>query len=186
MIRLTCLGNVLFRRRVKIVFSSPGCSAYYSHWDVWERMGLLQRLSRNLVQKKYSPAEAHLVRATTERSFYRTAVNECKTVVRHHFTHDGTFSPPPVGAALTPGSGPTRVHYSFDFAQQVHYPHNPLQPGPMYFKTARKCAVFGVCCEALPRQVNYLIRRGIRHGEGCQHCHQSAASLPREPCSGRE
>ena len=46
---------------------------------------------------------------------------------------------------------------SFDFAQQVHYPHNPLQPGPMYFKTARKCAIFGVCCEGFPRQVNYLI-----------------------------
>ena len=30
--------------------------------------------------------------------------------------------------------------------QQIHYPHNPLQPGPMYFKTARKCAVFGICC----------------------------------------
>ena len=35
----------------------------------------------------------------------------------------------------------------------MHYPHNPLQPGPMYFKTARKCAVFGICCEGIPRQV---------------------------------
>ena len=23
----------------------------------------------------------------------------------------------------------------------------------MYFKTARKCAVFGICCEGIPRQV---------------------------------
>ena len=55
------------------------------------------------------------------------------------------------------GSWPHTVHYSFDFAQQVHYPPNPLQPGPMYFKTARKCAVLGVCCEGIPQQINYLI-----------------------------
>ena len=24
-------------------------------------------------------------------------------------------------------------HYSMDFAQQVHFPSNPLQPGPIYF-----------------------------------------------------
>ena len=41
-----------------------------------------------------------------------------------------------------------------DFAQQVHYSHNPLQSGPMYFKTARKCAVFGVCCEGLSRHIS--------------------------------
>ena len=26
------------------------------------------------------------------------------------------------------------MHYSFDFAQQVHVPSNPMQPGPIYFK----------------------------------------------------
>ena len=87
------------------------------------------------------------------RSYYRTAVKESKDKV-HTFTADDVFTPPPVGAALASGTGPRRVHYSFDFAQQVHYPHNPLQPGPIYFKTPRKCAVFGVCCEAIPRQVN--------------------------------
>ena len=65
--------------------------------------------------------------------------------------------PPPACTAVPSGSGPVRVHYLFDFAQQVHYPYNPLQPGPMYFKTARRCAIFGVCCEGIPRQVNYLI-----------------------------
>ena len=66
----------------------------------------------------------------------------------------------------------TTVHYSFDMAQQVsychcllnltkhgeqvHYLHNPLQPGPMYFLIPRKCAIFGVCCEGVPRQVSHL------------------------------
>ena len=36
---------------------------------------------------------------------------------------------------------------------QVHYPSDPLQPGPVYFLTPRKCAIFGVACEGLPRQV---------------------------------
>ena len=36
----------------------------------------------------------------------------------------------------------------------MHYPSNPFQLGPIYFLTPRKCAIFGVCCEAVPRQVN--------------------------------
>ena len=27
-----------------------------------------------------------------------------------------------------------KSHYCFDFAQQVHFPSDPLQPGPIYFK----------------------------------------------------
>ena len=88
-----------------------------------------------------------------------------------HFTSGGVFSPPPAGAALASGVGPQRVHYSFDFAQQVHYPHNSFQPGPIYFKTPRKCAVFGVCCEAIPRQVHYLIDEACDRGKGHDRVH---------------
>ncbi|ELT87533.1 hypothetical protein CAPTEDRAFT_192819 [Capitella teleta] len=49
------------------------------------------------------------------------------------------------------------MHYSFDYAQQVHLPSNPLQPGPIFFLVPRKAGLFGVCCEGLPRQVNFLI-----------------------------
>ena len=83
-----------------------------------------------------------------------------------HFTMGGTFSPPPPSSALPSGSGPVCVHYSFDFAQQVHYPHNPFQPGPMYFKTARKCGIFGVCCEGIPRQTTYLLDEAMDTGKG--------------------
>ena len=48
------------------------------------------------------------------------------------------------------------VHYSFDYAQQVHLPSNPMQPGPIYFLVPRKCGIFGVCCEGIPKQVNYI------------------------------
>ena len=70
------------------------------------------------------------MRVMCERSFYRTAVkSSCDAV-----TEDGVLTLPSPGSALPSGSGPNTVHYSFDFAQQVHYPDNPLQPGPMYFK----------------------------------------------------
>ena len=38
--------------------------------------------------------------------------------------------------------------------KQVHYPSDPMQPGPIYFLTPRKCAIFGICCESIPRQVS--------------------------------
>ena len=73
------------------------------------------------------------------------------------------------------------LHLSFDFVQQVktyytslsiithlqvHYPSNPLQPGPIYFLTPRKCGIFGVCCEGIPLQLNYLIDESVDCGKG--------------------
>lgn len=58
------------------------------------------------------------------------------------------------------------VHYSFDYAQQIHFPSNPMQPGPIYFKTPRKCGIFGVMCEGAGRQVNYLIDEASTVGKG--------------------
>ena len=48
------------------------------------------------------------------------------------------------------------MHYSFDHAQQVHYPFNAQQPGPI-FSRQLESVVFGVSCEATSSQVNYLI-----------------------------
>ena len=58
------------------------------------------------------------------------------------------------------------MHCSFDFAQQVHYPSNAAQPGPMYFMTARRCAISGVCCEGFPKQVNYLVDECVNCSKG--------------------
>ena len=49
------------------------------------------------------------------------------------------------------------MHYSFDYAQQVHFLNDPQQPGSAYFLTAKKCQLFGVSCETIGRQVNCLI-----------------------------
>lgn len=49
---------------------------------------------------------------------------------------------------------------------QVHFPSNPLQPGPIYFLTPRKCSVFGVHCEAIPRQINFITDESGEVGKG--------------------
>ena len=41
-----------------------------------------------------------------------------------------------------------------------------LQPGPIFFLTPRKSGISGVCCEALPQQVNYLIDEGMATSKG--------------------
>ena len=85
---------------------------------------------------------------------------------------DGTLQPPAPTSMIPPKSVKTTMHYSFDMAQQVyvnnvllyiislynqvHYPSDPFQPGPIYFLTPRKCGIFGVCCEAVPRQVSNM------------------------------
>ena len=70
------------------------------------------------------------------------------------------------GNNIPDGTRPIFSHYSFDFAQQLHYPSNPLQPGPIYFKTPRKCGVFGVIAEALPQMVLFLLDEAIDTGKG--------------------
>ena len=56
--------------------------------------------------------------------------------------------------------------FSREISVQVHFPNNPLQPGPLYFLTPRKCAIFGICCKAIPRQVNFLIEEAFDTGKG--------------------
>ena len=49
------------------------------------------------------------------------------------------------------------VHISFDYDQNVRVLHSPQQVGCIYFKTPRKCHLFGICAESMTKQVNYLI-----------------------------
>ena len=103
----------------------------------------------------YKTALEHLNIVKTERKHYKTICDECKHSVRTHFATNDIFTPPPPCSQSSCNTRDVKVHYSFDYAQQVHYPSDPLQPGPIYFLTPRKCTVFGVACEALPRQINF-------------------------------
>ena len=129
---------------------------------------------------------------------YRQALDESRRQTQAHFLLEGKFVPPPPHAMIAPASSNITAHYSFDFAQQVHYPSNPLQPGPIYFLTPRKAAIFGVCCEAIPRQVNFIIDEASDTGKGANtvvsmldffFSHhglgEATASLHADNCSGQ-
>ena len=100
----------------------------------------------------------HLMSVTRERSFYQSCVEDSKRTAE---ALGITMLEPSPSC-----SKPVIFHYSFDYAQQVHLPSNPLQPGPIYFLVPRKCGIFGVCYEALPQQVNFLIDEGMCSGKG--------------------
>ena len=110
--------------------------------------------------------EEHLMLVTQERSLYRNEVERSREAVHVHFGQEGVFVPPTPNRVIAPATNPINVHYSFDFAQQVYYPSNPLQPGPIYFLTPRKAAIFDICCEAIPRQVNFIIDEDCDTGKG--------------------
>lgn len=102
--------------------------------------------------------EEHLLHVTRERSLYRTQVEDSKRVLSEH--------PHLKLATNEPNAVDVSMHYSFDYAQQVHYPSNPWQPGPMYFLCPRKCGIFGVCAEGFPKQVNFLVDESMLIGKG--------------------
>ncbi|KAJ8300396.1 hypothetical protein KUTeg_021915 [Tegillarca granosa] len=90
------------------------------------------------------------------------------------------------------------MHYSFDYAQQVHYPHYAQQVGPLFFKTPRKCQCFGICSEGSGTQIFYLIDESEEVGKGANsvvsmlhhHFHyksygETAAKLHMDNCAGQ-
>ncbi|XP_072025023.1 LOW QUALITY PROTEIN: uncharacterized protein [Amphiura filiformis] len=85
----------------------------------------------------------HLMHVDRERDVYRQMVEDAKAAIDPHET---------LG--------------HFDFAQQVHFPSDPQQAGPIYFMCPRKCGIFGVCCEAVPQQVTYFIDEGMAVSKG--------------------
>ena len=97
--------------------------------------------------QRFQAAEAHLTLARTERQNYNQQIEAAKE-------------------SYIPGQRPSVMHYSFDYAQQVHFPNNPQQTCPAYFLSARNCQIFGIACEPTGKQVNYLIDEGETIGKG--------------------
>ena len=124
---------------------------------------VLRSANQDEGEKEQALADApeHLRIVNVERKFYCDTLAECKSAVFSTFSRHSTLQQPPA-----PLSTSTPVHYSFDYAQQVHFPSNPLQPGPIYFLTCWKCSIFGVWCESIPRQVNFLTDETADGGKG--------------------
>uniref|UniRef100_A0A1X7V6D1 DUF7869 domain-containing protein n=1 Tax=Amphimedon queenslandica TaxID=400682 RepID=A0A1X7V6D1_AMPQE len=99
-----------------------------------------------------------------EREYYKDVLKEAQLLLKRLYTDAANNYNPPLTRPLAMLN--IVAHYSFDYAQQVHYPSSPLQAGPIYFLTPRKCGIFGVCCEAIPQQVNFLIHESFDTGKG--------------------
>ena len=101
--------------------------------------------------KIYQEAIAHLNLAKKERIYYRAHAKlaniHYKKIVNSNKKQTSSKA----------NSRDIMMHYSWDFAQQFQYPFEDQQVGPIYFKTPRRAQLFGVCCEGIPRQINYLI-----------------------------
>ena len=129
-------------------------------WNCQKHSGLIAR-SANLSESEKSArvveAQHHLDLAVCQCTHYNSNVKKCEdewTAHDERTAHDENNE----------YEGP--MHFSFDYAQQVHYPCDALQPGPLFFKTARKCHLFGVACEPGHFQVNYLIDEAFSIGKG--------------------
>ncbi len=117
----------------------------------------LNQISSNLDENRenekirlHKQAIEHLEYAKKERKHY----SDCIKLSEKHYSKLGPRQKIP---PCKPNSRPISMHYSWDFAQQLHYPYEDQQVGPIYFKTPRRAQLFGICCEGVPRQVNYLI-----------------------------
>ena len=104
----------------------------------------------------------HLLLITQDCSLYKHELGESKSLVQGHFMAGGVFVPPPSRGRIAPASNAISAHCSFDFALS----QQPTLPGPIYLLTPRKVAIFEVCCEAIPRQVNFLIDETCDTGNG--------------------
>ncbi|KAJ8353186.1 hypothetical protein SKAU_G00207530 [Synaphobranchus kaupii] len=101
---------------------------------------LLQHVRRATYQsEKLRKQEEHLYIVAKERPVYKAMNDSCKITAKE--LHAFLGPNPPCSCDIV-------MHYSFDYAQQS---------GLMYFLVPRKCGIFGVCCEGIPQQVNYLI-----------------------------
>ena len=72
----------------------------------------------------------------------------------------------PLVSPSVPNTSNFSFHYSFDFAQQVLFPSNPLQPGPIYFLVPRQSQIFGIQAEGVQKQVNYIMDESVNFGKG--------------------
>jgi hypothetical protein len=107
--------------------------------------------------------QQHLTNAATERELYQTCVKSSAEEL--HGVQRGEGAIPPMSTHYR------KIHYTFDFAQQVSIPHHARQMGPLYFLCARKIQVFGVRLDGIPRQFNYLVDEDETLGKDGKEAH---------------
>lgn len=115
----------------------------------------LRGASEEEKEQFFKKCQDHLELVFSERASYKSIIKHTideyclEEVVRDQ---DGK---------VIPNSYEKAVHYSFDFAQQVHIPYDSQQPGPIYFLTPFKVGLFGIMNDTLKVQHNFLIPESV-------------------------
>lgn len=104
--------------------------------------------------------KSHLGRFDRERKLYRDQITETKQALTSHLSKGQSLTP------SVPCSYENACHFTFDMAQLVSIPHNPLQPGPIYFLCPFKISIFGVMNDTTKVQWNYLIPESASVSKG--------------------
>ena len=92
--------------------------------------------------------QEHIQKAQRERDLYKQTIADSKAEVPIQ-RPEGPI--PPCTTDLS------KVHYTFDYSQQVSIPHHYRQMGPLFFLSLRKVQSFGVRLDGSSQQLNYLI-----------------------------
>lgn len=104
--------------------------------------------------------QEHLRRVDIERAAYKSLIK--RTVDEFDINKTQREE----SGKHTPNSYDGDIHYSFDFAQQIHIPFDSLQPGPIYFLTPFKVGLFGVFNDTLKVQHNFIIPESCSVAKG--------------------
>ena len=119
--------------------------------DINQLRSSLDENKEELKISLYKKAVDHLNYARKERIYYKAHSKVAKIDYEKIFNNDMSLVP------SKPNSKDIVMGYSWDFAQQLQYPFEDQQVGPIYFKTPRRAQLFGICCEGNFSQTNYLI-----------------------------
>lgn len=120
----------------------------------------LRGASEEEKQKFFRKCQEHLELVNAERASYKSIVQKTKDelslieVIRDE------------NGFVVPKSYSKSIHYSFDFAQQVHIPFDSQQPGPIYFLTPFKVGLFGIMNDTMKVQHNFLIPESVSISKG--------------------
>lgn len=107
--------------------------------------------------------EDHIIQSAEEIRYYRAQVEKAKEHAKILVQSSENFN---AFESKPKCSFRGIAHFSWDYAQQVHYPYHPQQPGPIFFKTPRKCGLFGVCNDGIGIQYCYFIDEINSTGKG--------------------
>ena len=103
-----------------------------------------------------SDQEMHLHEAKTEREIMKTNIAACKELLQ------GSGIDLLSGRPCSSFKG--TVHYSYDYAKQVHIPSNPQQPGPIFLKHHGNVVCLEYVVREFPGRLIILLTRQLMLG----------------------